>query len=290
VRPVRRAPSDRLGPIYSQDAISAAIASRAELLGSAMDVDVARVAADIHAGKVVARFHGRSEFGPRALGARSLLASPLRPEIKDRLNKIKGRQSWRPVAPIVQADRVSEFFDGPETSPNMTFRHLIKPRFRDRLVALHHPDGSSRAQTIIPQDDPELYELLSQLDARSGFPIAVNTSLNGVGEPIVESPQDALSFFLLHADVDYLILGSQYVSRPHRPCATSFALAVGSMVTVVRVNEELRFLLSRGEASLEISREVFDRIGASGPARLDQAVEQELRSAQSLGLLLGRPE
>jgi carbamoyltransferase len=220
------------------------------------------------------------------LGGRSLLASPLSAAVKDRLNQIKGRQSWRPVAPIIQAERMSEFFEGPTFSPNMTYRHLIKPEYRDQLAALEHPDGSTRAQTLSKEDDPDLHRLLSEIDALSGFPIVVNTSFNGPGEPIVETPEDALRFFLVHKDVDYIALGDRYLAH-QESSVSGYTLSAGSIVTTLRVNDELRFLLSREGASLEISRHAFDQIGAPPGEALDEETERELLLAEGFGLLIG---
>jgi carbamoyltransferase len=122
-------------------------------------ISLREIAIHIARGQVIARFQGRSEFGPRALGGRSLLASPLLAESKQRLNAIKGRQVWRPVAPVVIRDRMQEFFDGPIESPYMNFVHTVRDKYRRHLKALFHPDGSTRVQTLDHADDPDLYDL-----------------------------------------------------------------------------------------------------------------------------------
>jgi carbamoyltransferase len=168
----------------------------------------------------------------------------------------------------------------------MTYRHLIKPEYRDQLAALEHPDGSTRAQTLSKEDDPDLHRLLSEIDALSGFPIVVNTSFNGPGEPIVETPEDALRFFLVHKDVDYIALGDRYLAH-QESSVSGYTLSAGSIVTTLRVNDELRFLLSREGASLEISRHAFDQIGAPPGEALDEETERELLLAEGFGLLIG---
>jgi carbamoyltransferase len=280
-------PSDRLGRSYSAATVAAAVSGSEVALGEVSKVDPAQIAADIHNGKIVARFKGRSEFGPRALGGRSLLASPLRVEVKDRLNEIKGRQGWRPVAPIVQAERMGDFFEGPKDSPYMTHRHMIKPDYKGQLLALCHPDGSTRAQSLVRDEDAELHRILMELESASSFPIAVNTSLNGAGEPIVETPEDAIQFFLTH-DVDFLQLEDLYIGRRAQAVATRFALAPGTMTTVVSVASELRFILARENASLEISRKAFDQLESTGEYSPILDVNSELAVATERGFLVGR--
>jgi len=177
------------------------------------DVGVEEVVRRLAAGQIVARAAGRAEYGPRALGARSLLAAPYSLEAKSRLNAIKGRQSWRPVAPIVTAEGAAERFDGPLPSPFMTFAHRIRPRAVDRLAALAHADGTTRAQTLARSDDPWLHDVLVGFGHNTGHPVLVNTSLNGRGEPLVETAEDAVSFFARHCDVDALLLNTVLVER-----------------------------------------------------------------------------
>lgn len=171
------------------------------------------VAEKLASGWIVARFAGRAEFGPRALGGRSLLGSPLLDANKTRLNNIKGRQQWRPVAPIVIEKELHRFFDGPGYSPWMTFSHTIRPEHQPNLPALHHPDRSTRCQSHRPEQDPWLDEILKQFGDLSGYPILLNTSLNGPDEPIIERPQEAIKWFLLHPDVDALLLDDLLITR-----------------------------------------------------------------------------
>lgn len=163
--------------------------------------------------QVVAWFQGRAEFGPRALGHRSLLAHPGRSANLERLNDVKGREQFRPLAPMVLADRAAEIFErGPLPSPYMLFVHDVAPRWRARIPAVTHVDGTARVQTVDPADNPVLARMLSEFDRRTGLPVVVNTSLNTAGRPMVDSPRDALECFG-SAPIDLLALGPFVVRR-----------------------------------------------------------------------------
>jgi carbamoyltransferase len=176
----------------------------------------ATVADDLAANRVVAWFQGRSEYGPRALGQRSLLAHPGRAENLELLNDIKGREQFRPVAPLVLLERADEIFDGKVPSPYMLFVHRVRPEWADRIATVVHVDGTARAQTVDRRDQPLLASLLDAFEARTGLPVLVNTSLNTAGRPIVDSPQDALELFG-SAPVDVLVLGPFVVRRADAP-------------------------------------------------------------------------
>jgi carbamoyltransferase len=173
----------------------------------------AAVAAELAADGIVAWFQGRSEYGPRALGGRSLLAHPGRKENLDRLNAVKGREEFRPVAPMVLAGRAAEIFAGPLPSPYMLFVHTVDPAWRDRIPAVVHVDGTARVQTVDPAEQPLLAEMLERFAALTGLPVVVNTSLNTAGRPMVDDPRDALECFG-SAPVDVLALGPFLVRRP----------------------------------------------------------------------------
>ena len=175
--------------------------------------DVADAAAALLAeDRVVAWFQGRSEFGPRALGHRSLLGDPRRAANLDRLNAIKGRESFRPVAPIVLAERAAEIFAGPLPSPHMLFTHQVLEAWRARIPAVVHVDGSARAQTVDPAHEPLLAALLRAFDKRTGVPVLINTSFNTGGRPMVDDLRDALEAFA-SAPIDALALGPFLVRR-----------------------------------------------------------------------------
>ena len=162
---------------------------------------------------VIAWFDGPSEFGPRALGHRSLLAHPGHPDNLERLNQVKGREQFRPVAPMVLADRAADVFtDGPVPSPYMLFVHTVRSEWRDRVPAVVHVDGTARIQTVEPDRQPRLGATLRAFEARTGLPVVVNTSLNTAGRPMVDDPRDALELFG-SAPVDALVLGPHLVRR-----------------------------------------------------------------------------
>jgi carbamoyltransferase len=162
---------------------------------------------------VVAWFDGRSEFGPRALGQRSLLAHPGRAANLERLNDVKGREQFRPVAPMVLAECAAQIFqDGPLPSPYMLFVHRVAPAWRDRLPAVVHVDGTARVQTIDDETTPHIAALLRAFEQRTGLPVVINTSLNTAGRPMVDTPQDALERFG-STPVDALVLGPHLIRR-----------------------------------------------------------------------------
>jgi carbamoyltransferase len=162
---------------------------------------------------IVAWFQGRSEYGPRALGHRSLLAHPGHEKNLERLNDVKGREQFRPVAPMVLAHRAREIFSrGPNPSPYMLFVHDVEPSWRDRIPAVVHVDGTARVQTVDPDDDPLVARMLESFEARTGLPVLVNTSLNTAGRPMVDDPRDALECFG-SAPIDLLAIGPFVVRR-----------------------------------------------------------------------------
>jgi carbamoyltransferase len=176
--------------------------------------DLAGEAADVLADDgVLAWFDGRSEFGPRALGRRSLMAHPGRAANLERLNEVKGREQFRPVAPMVLLERAADIFhDGPLPSPYMLFVHRVDPAWRDRIPAVVHVDGTARVQTVDDETTPRVAALLRAFEARTGLPVVVNTSLNTAGRPMVDDPRDALELFG-SAPVDALVLGPHLVRR-----------------------------------------------------------------------------
>ncbi|GAA1757846.1 carbamoyltransferase family protein [Kocuria aegyptia] len=176
--------------------------------------DLAGEVADILADNgVIAWFDGRSEFGPRALGRRSLLANPMHPDNLERLNDVKGREQFRPVAPMVLEERAAEIFaGGPMPSPFMLFVHDVAPEWRERIPTVTHVDGTARIQTVTDEDNAGIAALLRAFDERTGVPVVVNTSLNTAGRPMVDDPRDALELFG-SAPVAALVLGPHLVRR-----------------------------------------------------------------------------
>lgn len=172
--------------------------------------DAAESAAqDIAADKVIGWFEGQSEIGPRALGHRSILAKPDNGENWSRVNRIKRREDWRPFAPAVLADKASDWFaDSPLPSPYMLFTARVRSR---SLPAITHADGSARIQTVGPENG-DFYKLLSAIDRLTGIPVVLNTSFNGPGEPIVETPEEALAMFR-KCELDSLYISGYRISR-----------------------------------------------------------------------------
>ena len=175
--------------------------------------DVARAAAEVIAADgTVGWFQGRSEFGPRALGHRSLLANPRRAENLARLNDIKGREQFRPVAPMVLGERSAEIFEGKLPSPYMLFTHNVRRNWRERVAAIVHVDGSARVQTVDRTEEPLVARLLDHVDDLTGVPVVVNTSLNTASRPMVDDPRDALECFG-STPLDALAIGPFLVRR-----------------------------------------------------------------------------
>ncbi len=175
--------------------------------------DVAETVGEILANNgIVAWFQGRSEFGPRALGQRSFLAHPGHAANLERLNDVKGREQFRPVAPMVLLDRAAEIFEGRIPSEYMLFTHRVRDGWRDRLPAVTHVDGSARVQTVADGDHPLLAKTLRAFERRSGLPVVVNTSLNTAGRPMVDDVRDALECFG-SSPIDAMAIGKFVVAR-----------------------------------------------------------------------------
>jgi carbamoyltransferase len=211
---------DRPGPMPSaalgrgwDDAALAARLESAEV-GFERPDDIAGAVADaLAANQVVAWFQGRSEFGPRALGHRSLLADPRAAGNLEKLNEIKGREQFRPVAPMVLAERAAELFDGgPIPSPFMLFTHRVRAGWAERIPAVVHVDGTARIQTVDRAQEPLMARCLDAFATRTGVPVVVNTSLNTAGRPMVDDPRDALECFG-SAPVDVLAIGPFLIQR-----------------------------------------------------------------------------
>jgi len=209
--PVTPMPGADLGRSWTEDEIEAWLTTARIPFERPRDLADA-VAATLAGDGVVAWFQGRSEYGPRALGHRSLLAHPGRAENLERLNAVKGREQFRPVAPMVLAERAHEIFRGPLPSPYMLFVHDVDPAWRDRIPAVVHVDGTARIQTVDRRDEPLMARALELFERRTGLPVVVNTSLNTAGRPMVDDPRDALECFG-SAPVDLLAIGPFVVRR-----------------------------------------------------------------------------
>lgn len=139
--------------------------------------------------------------------------------MRDRVNRIKGREMWRPLSPSVLAERSAEYFDAPGSSPFMLLAVQVRPEKRAAIPAVVHVDGSARPQTVTPSQNQRFHSLLSEFERLSGVPVLLNTSFNLAGEPIVCTPDDALRTFM-NSDLDLLVLGDTIVRRTDRRNAT----------------------------------------------------------------------
>jgi len=216
----QRGPSQRvwrmdhafLGPAYGEQEIEDFL--KQAKLRYRRAADLAAETADLlMQDKVVGWFQGRMEFGPRALGARSILASPLDPGMQQRLNQIKDREDFRPVAPVVLEEEASNWFVNGGVSPFMVFVYDVRPDKAERIPAVRHVDGTARIQTINRAQNPAYYDLLRAFAARSGVPVLINTSFNTRGEPVVCTPRDAVESFCT-TPLDALAIGPFIVEKP----------------------------------------------------------------------------
>ena len=155
--------------------------------------------------KVIAIFQGRSEAGPRALGNRSILYDPRDPMGKDRVNKIKHREAFRPFAGTVLKEHANKYFDmaGLDQSPFMTFAVDMREDWVDNLPAINHVDNTCRVQTVTREQNQHFYDLITEFEKITSLPILLNTSFNLAGEPMVETPEDAIRT-LENSELDYI--------------------------------------------------------------------------------------
>jgi carbamoyltransferase len=186
--------NDFLGPEPDIAAADTAVHGLpADLLLERPDDLVAAMVDLLLTGRVVALHQGRSESGPRALGNRSILGDPRRPEMQDFINfEVKGREWFRPLAPLVLHDHAEQIFDVDRPAPFMQYAADVRPEYREQLPGITHVDGSARLQTVEPVNTPFLHALLSAWFERTGSPVLINTSLNGPGDPLTETPEQSI--------------------------------------------------------------------------------------------------
>ena len=227
-----------LGPEYRDEEIYQCIEEQAGVAHKLAEDELpVRVAELLAAGKVVGFFQGRMEFGPRALGARSILGDPRSTQMQSVMNlKIKFRESFRPFAPTVLRECVHEFFELDADSPYMLQVAPVKaerqiPMSEDQqrlfgidklnvprsdMPAVTHVDYSARVQTLRRQDNPCYYDVIRAFQSLTGYPVVVNTSFNVRGEPIVQSPEDAYRCFM-RTEMDFLVIGSYILDKKDQP-------------------------------------------------------------------------
>jgi carbamoyltransferase len=201
-----------LGPSFSDEEIEAFL-RWSKLPYRRLDDIAGETAALLARDQVIGWFQGRMEFGPRALGGRSILASPIRVEMQARLNDIKDREDFRPVAPVVLEKDAGEWFTGASVAPFMLFVFDVAADKVDRIPAVRHVDGTARVQTIRRDQQPLYYDLLCAFKERTGVPVLINTSFNTRGEPIVCTPRDAIESFWT-SPLDALVIGSFLLQKP----------------------------------------------------------------------------
>lgn len=206
-----------LGPAYDEATIQALL-DEAQLPYRRLNDVAADTAALLADNRIIGWFQGRMEFGPRALGARSILASPIDPGMQQRLNRIKDREDFRPVAPAVLEEKAHEWFTarkpGRLHAPFMLFVYDVAPGREEAILAVRHVDGTARVQTVNADQHPLYHKLLTAFDRLTGVPVLVNTSFNTRGKPIVCSPRDALECFWT-SPLDALVIGP-FLLEKHR--------------------------------------------------------------------------
>jgi carbamoyltransferase len=221
-----------LGPAYADDDIENFL-RWSKLAYRRLDDVAEETAAILADDRVIGWYQGRMEFGPRALGARSILASPISPDIQRRLNEIKDREDFRPVAPVVMEERAHQWFvrragqerqinaplpdrapdNGGFPAPYMLFVFDVRESVAARIPAVRHVDGTARVQTVRRDQHPLYHDLLAAFERRTGVPVLVNTSFNTRGEPVVCTPRDAIESFWT-SPLDALVIGSFLLEKP----------------------------------------------------------------------------
>jgi carbamoyltransferase len=202
------------GPAYTNEEVEAFL-QWAKLPYRKLNNIAGETAALLADNKVIGWYQGRMEFGPRALGARSILASPLHASMQARLNDIKDREDFRPVAPVVLQEDAGEWFENASYSPFMLFVYNVKPDKADKIPAVRHVDGTARIQTINREQHPCYYALIHEFKKLTGVPVLVNTSFNTRGKPIVCTPRDAVECFFT-SPFDALVMNSFLLEKEQR--------------------------------------------------------------------------
>jgi carbamoyltransferase len=206
------------GPGYSRDEVRRAIdanglAQNGFSVTELPEEELMRQTAQIISeGKILGWFQGRAEWGPRALGNRSIVADPRRPEMKEILNRrIKHREIFRPFAPSILAEETGNYFEKSHPSPFMTLAYSVRPEMRDKIPAPTHIDGTGRLQTVTRDANPRYHALISAFRDLTGVPVVLNTSFND-NEPIVCRPEEALDCFL-RTQMDALVMGDFLIAK-----------------------------------------------------------------------------
>jgi len=264
----RRLLHDAVGREYTGAEIAEAVA-RTPSIHVESERDVVSKTVDLLCdGKIIGWFQGRSELGPRALGQRSILCDPRRPEAKDVLNaRVKHREGFRPFAPVILLEEVPRWFelgDAPAESPFMLRILAFKEEKRREVPAVVHVDGTGRLQTVTRENNGRLHELVSEFHRRTGVPIVLNTSFNVAGEPIVETPDDAL-WCLLYTQLDACVVGDRIVTKEPG-------------------YESILDLYPRTSGLHSASVEVFGPKGALSPSAFQRKTKLPIRAPQTMSV------
>lgn len=287
---------DFLGRSYAHAEIDDAIAARRSVVHR-QSFDVADGVGRLAAGQVLGWFEGGAEFGPRSLGHRSIIAAPFERSMWEHLNRsIKYREEFRPYAPIVPVEAADEFFEmGPDPdSPYMLRIVRVRPQWRERLAAVTHVDGTARVQTVDAVRTPRWHALLTAFGARTGVSVLVNTSMNVRGEPIVETPAQAIDV-LLATQMDALVLEDEILTPAARSADPIEDLVLlrppGLEVTASVTDDGLVFELAsrvRRSTPMPIGHDAFMVIGQlDGNVTLGELVERHCADALAAGKVLG---
>ncbi|HTQ97387.1 MAG TPA: carbamoyltransferase C-terminal domain-containing protein, partial [Candidatus Acidoferrum sp.] len=209
LKPMRHA---YLGPSFDDPSIETAL-NTYKIRASKLSDPAATAAEFLSQGKILGWYQGRMEFGPRALGARSIIADPRDPEMNAKVNNaVKFREWWRPFAPSFKKEAAPEYLESAYDSPFMILTAQVRPEKREIIPSVTHVDGSARPQTVEQQINPLYYRLIDEFGKRTGVPVIMNTSFNLRGEAIVHTPTDAIRTFF-SSGMDALVLGSYLVEK-----------------------------------------------------------------------------
>ena len=231
-----------------------------------MELLVEQAAADLVAGKVLGWFQGRSEFGQRALGSRSILGDPRSRDVRIQINdQVKQREWWRPLAPSVLAEHAGNWVEGLQNGGNESPYMSVTAKFRDeklsQVPAVAHIDGSARLQTVLQEENSIYHKLISAFFAQTGVPMVLNTSFNRKGQPIVETPADAIRTFLnTRGSLDKLYLGPWVVTRRPFPldAVQSPAMINGDLAIEAEIYYRSEVTASSPSATTLSSRVIVD--------------------------------
>jgi len=205
-----------LGKIYSDEEIEPELKGFDYHKCDTIDEVCSFTASQLAQNKIIAWFQNKSEFGARALGSRSLLMNPSLKENKDIMNhRVKHREEWRPFAGIILEEYLTDYFEEDYVSPYMLYSLTVKKDKISEISAITHEDRTCRIQTITEEYQPETTQLLRAYYQLTDIPVILNTSFNDNGEPIVETPQDAVRA-LNHLDIDFLVIGNYVVRKTHK--------------------------------------------------------------------------